>query len=91
MTELLPIILRSLVRTLTPVVVGALVFLAAKVGFDWTPSPEDTLTVAGIITAVFYTLVRLAEEKFGSKWGWLLGAEGAPTYDASARGDLSGA
>lgn len=80
MTDLLPLILRSLIRTVTPIVVGALVFVAAKVGFDWTPSPEDSVTIAGIITAVFYTLVRIAEEKLGPKWGWLLGAKGAPSY-----------
>ncbi len=77
----------SIVRTVTPYVVGALVTLAGKAGFDWTPSPEEQVLVTGAVGAVFYAIVRILETRGSQAWGWALGLPKAPTYDATDKVD----
>ncbi len=77
----------SIVRTVTPYVVGALVTLLGKAGFDWTPSPEEQVLVTGAVGAVFYAIVRILETRGSQAWGWALGLPKAPTYDATVKKD----
>lgn len=75
----------SVVRTVTPYLVGALVTLLARWGVDWHPSAEVTSLVAVGVSAVYYALVRILETRGRQAWGWLLGLPKAPTYAATAR------
>ncbi len=77
----------SIVRTVTPYVVGALVTLAGKAGFDWQPSAEEQVLVTGAVGAVFYAIVRILETRGSQAWGWALGLPKAPTYDATVKAD----
>lgn len=70
----------SVVRTVTPLLVGFVVVLLAKIGFQWTPSAEALLVAAQIVTAAYYFLVRLFEEYVSPKFGVLLGKVGSPEY-----------
>jgi hypothetical protein len=79
----------SIVRTVTPYVVGVVVTLLARWGIDWTPSPEALVIVAGLVSAAYYALVRILETRGRQAWGWLLGTPKAPTYDATAKVDPS--
>lgn len=77
----------SVVRTVTPWLVGLAVTLLAKVGLNWQPSPEVFILVAQGVSTVFYAAVRFAEVKGKAKFGWLLGWASSPSYgkvDASA-------
>lgn len=75
----------SVVRTVTPYVVGVLVTLLARWGIDWKPSPEVTTLVAAGVSALYYALVRILETRGRQAWGWLLGLPKPPTYAATAR------
>lgn len=77
----------SVVRTVTPYVVGALVTLLARWGIDWTPTPEVLVIVSGLVAAAYYALVRILETRGRQAWGWLLGLPKAPIYDATAQRD----
>lgn len=80
MKVLLDKIAVSVVRTVTPWVVGFLVTLLAKAGLEWKPSPEAFLITSQVVSAVFYTIVRIAEVHLSPVYGWLIGAKGAPKY-----------
>jgi hypothetical protein len=71
----------SVVRTVVPLIVGFLLSIAAKAGFNL-----DSTWVAGLLapalTTVYYTVVRLAEVKLSPAYGWLLGIAQAPKYPA---------
>lgn len=71
----------SLIRTWTPVAVGAVLAWLAARGLHLSPS-TDAAAVAAItagITALYYALIRLAETKF--PWlGVLLGHTAKPSY-----------
>ena len=72
----------SLIRTYTPVLVGALVtFLSRKWGIiiDEDASADLTLALGGIATLVFYTVVRILEKEIPAV-GWLLGLAKQPAY-----------
>lgn len=71
-------LLVSLKRTLVPIVVGAVAatFLAGYVDPD---ALEKVLS--GVISAVYYTVVRLVETKFPGA-GVLLGSKAQPVYEA---------
>jgi hypothetical protein len=79
----------SVVRTVTPWVVGVIVTLLARWGIHWTPSPEALTIVTGLVAAAYYALVRILETRGRQAWGWLLGVPKAPTYDATAKKDDS--
>lgn len=71
----------SLVRTVVPLVVGAVVSALAKVklGLD---AEAATAVVTVVVTTVYYTGVRLLEELVNPLWGRLLGIAKVPTYDS---------
>lgn len=77
MQDLLP----SLIRTYVPLVAGALVVWLAEQGVILEQQAADGLTVflAGIVSAVYYLVVRLLETKYPS-FGWLLGSVKKPEY-----------
>lgn len=71
-------LLVSLKRTLIPIIVGAVAatFLAGYVDPD---ALEKVLS--GVISAVYYTVIRLVETKFPGA-GVLLGSKTQPVYEA---------
>lgn len=72
---------KSIVRTVVPYLVGAVVTLAASKGFHL--SEEVQANLDGLLTFVvgtlYYMVIRKAEETF-PRLGWLLGTPTAPTY-----------
>lgn len=70
----------SVVRTFTPIVVGAVVgfLVASNVPLD----PEFEVALTGVITVafqgVYYVAVRLFEKHVSPKFGWLLGNPSQP-------------
>ena len=73
---------KSVVRTIVPLVVGTVVATAAKAGWHIT-SATTTVVLAPVISAAYYFLVRLIEEKL-PKAGILLGVPTKPQYDVKA-------
>lgn len=71
-------LLVSLRRTLVPIIVGAL--MASFLGSDLDPQALQSV-VGGVISAVYYTVVRLLELKIPGV-GVLLGARKQPVYVA---------
>jgi tetrahydromethanopterin S-methyltransferase subunit C len=75
-------LLRSIIRTGVPALVGVVVGWLARRGLD----VDDVIAqqaVTWLTGVAYYALVRFAE-RLGPRWGWLLGAPGAPTYGAAA-------
>jgi hypothetical protein len=72
---------RSLIRTIVPLLVGAVVGWLASHGVK-----IDEATVLPMIDSIaaagYYAIVRALEHRWPSL-GWLLGAPGAPTYGAT--------
>ena len=71
-------LLRSVIRTGVPALVGVVVGWLARRGLN----VEDEIvnqSVTWLSGVAYYGVARLAENA-GPKWGWLLGAPGAPTY-----------
>ncbi len=68
----------SLVRTVVPVIVGAVVSGLAAIGLD---VQGDVLTpaITAVVSAAYYAGVRLLERRFW-RAGHLLGTPGAPEY-----------
>lgn len=77
--EVGPSISASLIRTLVPVLVGLVVATAAKANLNLDPE-VSTQVVAAVVTGLYYTVVRLLEEKVSPAFGWLLGKAAAPNY-----------
>lgn len=72
-------ILASIIRTVVPVAVGQVVAWLALLNVELTDDAQTGLTafLGGLITAVYYVLVRLAEQKL--PWvGVLLGLAKTP-------------
>jgi hypothetical protein len=63
--------LASILRTVVPVVVGTLLGLAAKVGFD-LPAGAVTEIVTVVLTGVYYWLGRLVEQNWPGVGRYLL-------------------
>lgn len=72
----------SIVRTLTPIIVGAVVGWIATAGIALDPEFEAALTIvtAGAFSGLYYIAVRLLETYVTPKFGWLLGLAKAPNY-----------
>lgn len=72
----------SVVRTLTPIIVGAVLGWVASINI--TPDPEFqgalTVVVTGVFQAVWYIGVRLLETYVTPKFGWLIGLAAKPSY-----------
>lgn len=77
----------SIIRTVTPWVVGAVVTLLARWGVDWTPTPEALVVATGLVSAAYYALVRILETRGRQAWGWLLGVPKAPVYPQTPKGE----
>lgn len=90
----MPNLLPSITRTVVPVIVGWLIALALRAGFDFgDQSDELTSIFTVIVTGVYYTVVRLLETHGSAQFGWLLGLANPPAYSATkadtyADGDL---
>jgi len=89
----------SIVRTLTPIIVGAVVGCAVSNGIELDAQFE--LALIGVITVaaqgIYSGAVRVLETYVSPKFGWLLGLAKAPEYDqskfvpgVSLRDDLNG-
>lgn len=72
----------SLVRTFTPIIVGAVLgwFATAGIELDGEFSASLTLLVSGVLSGVYYIAVRLLETYVAPKFGWLLGLAKSPEY-----------
>ena len=72
----------SLVRTVVPIIAGALLTLLVNLGIDLDEDSTLALTtfLTGLLTAVYYLVVRFLEEKVSPQWGWLLGLAKGPSY-----------
>ena len=64
-------VLKNIVRTAVPSVVGAVASVIAKVKANLTPT--ETAIVFPIATTAYYSLIRTLETKY-PKLSWLLGA-----------------
>jgi hypothetical protein len=75
----------SVVRTLFPLIVGAVIAFLVKSGIptagDFTETLTTLLTVA--FSGVYYIAVRLLETYVTPKFGWLLGLAKTVTYASS--------
>lgn len=72
----------SVVRTVTPIVVGAVLGWVASINISPDPEFQGALTVVitGAFQALWYIGVRLFEEYISPKFGWLLGIAAKPEY-----------
>lgn len=80
--------LPSFVRTAVPLAVAQIVAYFASRGLDL--GPYQTLLEQGLgwlAGLLYYMAVRVIEVKIKPKYGWLLGAPKAPTYDAVSKLD----
>lgn len=72
----------SVVRTLVPIIVGAVIAFLVKAGIptagDFTETLTTLLTVG--FSGLYYVLVRLFETYVSPKFGWLLGLAKKVTY-----------
>lgn len=71
----------SIIRTYVPIIVGAAGGLLAKAKLSVDGDALSSLVTAGV-GVVYYTGVRLLEEKVSPIWGRLLGVARVPTYDS---------
>lgn len=80
MQEKTAILWASIVRTVTPVIVGYALSLFVLLGLE--VGDELTLALEGVVTAVltgaYYVIVRLLEVYVTPKFGWLLGLAKSP-------------
>lgn len=73
----------STVRTVTPMAAGVVLEWVAKRTGIVVPTAQVAPYVAAAGAAVYYGLVRLAEQKW-PRVGWLLGWATTPTYKPAA-------
>lgn len=80
----------SIVRTLTPIIVGAVIGWAVTAGINLDPQFEGALTlvITGAFQGVYYVAVRLLEQYVAPKFGWLLGVPRQPVYVAPVSPDV---
>ena len=74
-------IIPSLIRTYVPIIVGQIAGFLATKGLELDTTTQTALIafLGGLITAIYYTLVRLLERKY-PKLSFLLGSSTQPTY-----------
>ncbi len=72
----------SIIRTIVPVIVGAILGWLASINLAPDPGLESALTIAlsAAFTAVYYIAVRLFERYVSPRFGWLLGVAKEPEY-----------
>jgi hypothetical protein len=71
----------SIVRTVVPIVAGAIItFFASKgITFDEQFTASLYTVLQGLFTGLYYIVVRLLETRF-PRFGWLLGSPKKPEY-----------
>jgi predicted permease len=81
--------LASIIRTIVPVIVGALLGWAAKVGLN-LPAGATTEILTVVLTAAYYTVARLLEQQFPQLGRILLSfgltSAGSPVYSRVVKG-----
>ena len=75
----------SLVRTVVPVIVGAVLSLLVQLGLEPDPAVAEALSAVlfGGATALYYVVARLLEHYVSPRFGWLLGKPSKPEYTGS--------
>jgi hypothetical protein len=78
-------ILSSILRTIVPIVVGAVLTFLVKHNVldpDTTAEAEQlTLVLNAVVTGAYYVVVRFLETKVAPSFGWLLGLAKQPGYE----------
>lgn len=74
----------SIVRTIVPIAVGAVLSFFITRGIELDPEFEGALflVITGLLQGAYYIAVRLFEKYVSPKFGWLLGLAKAPAYPA---------
>lgn len=78
---------QSILRTLVPVAVGAVIGWLASAGITVDPEFQTALdlTLMGLGTSAYYVVARLLEVHVSPRFGWLLGSTQSPDgYSAGA-------
>lgn len=72
----------SIVRTFTPIIVGAVVGWFAAQGIEIDPNFEPSLVavISAGASGAYYLVVRIFETYVSPKFGWLLGLAKQPEY-----------
>lgn len=80
MSEAFSTLWASIVRTLTPIIVGAIVgwIVARGIPVDAEFQASITIAITAVFQAVYYVAVRLLERYVTPKLGWLLGLAKSP-------------
>lgn len=70
----------SIVRTIVPIAVGAVLGWLTAANIPVDPDFEGTLTtlLTAVLTTAYYVAVRLFETYISPKFGWLLGSSKSP-------------
>jgi len=71
--------LPSVLRTVVPLIVGALITIGIKAGFN-IDEASVTPAITALVTAIYYVVVRYLETHASSQFGWLLGLASQPVY-----------
>lgn len=77
-------LLASLIRTIVPVIVGAIIAGLARAGLDLDPD-QLTGVLEALVVGGYYTLVRALEARWPAL-GWFLGLPTQPTYQRPGDG-----
>lgn len=75
-------VVTSIIRTVVPVVVGSILAVLAKRGFDLDQAEINSWLIPTVISG-YYAIVRTLEAKYPNL-GWLLGVPKAPGYSAAS-------
>lgn len=72
----------SIVRTIAPIVVGAVISFFVTRGIELDPEFEGALflVVTGALQGAYHIAVRLLEKYVSPKFGWLIGLAKQPEY-----------
>jgi len=75
-------ILTSIIRTVVPLVIGAVVAVLARANMTLDESTVTAITelIGVVVATLYYALVRFLETKGSPAWGWLLLRAKAPEY-----------
>lgn len=75
----MPAVVTSLIRTIVPIIVGAILSVPLVKALGITADQAAQLVTAGLI-ALYYAAARVLEHYVSPRFGWLLGSATAPTY-----------
>lgn len=72
----------SIVRTFTPIIVGAVVgwFTTQGIALDDGFEAALVIVITSVTSGIYYIAVRLVETYVSPKFGWLLGLAKTPEY-----------